>query len=136
MGGQTVFNSLFWHYWTFLVFFWPLLSFLSQKISFRVKFKCKWTLSTNHMLKTVFEIHRGLRFTVYLNLFLWPMEKNSGNGDVVCRYVRAMTGTAAAQKHCYPVTSSVVMSTSAAPTSFLFEVICSIWVKDVHALGI
>ena len=51
------------------------------------------------------------------------MEKNSDNGDVVCRYVRAMTGTAAAQKHCYPVTSSVVMSTSAAPTSFLFEVI-------------
>ena len=29
------------------------------------------------------------RTSLYLNLFHWPMGKNSGNGNGVCRYVRA-----------------------------------------------
>ena len=31
------------------------------------------------------------RTSLYLNLFHWPMGKNSGNGNGVCRYVRADT---------------------------------------------
>ena len=51
------FNSLYWP-------FWPLMSFLSQRISFWVKIKCKWTLSTDQMLKTVFEPYGSTWFTV------------------------------------------------------------------------
>jgi hypothetical protein len=31
-----------------------------------------------------------LRTSVYLNLFHWPMGKNSGNSNGVCRYVREL----------------------------------------------
>ena len=31
------------------------------------------------------------RTSLYLNLFHWPMGKNSGNGNGVCRYVRALS---------------------------------------------
>ena len=30
---------------------------------------------------------------IYLDLFLWPMGKNSGNRDWVCRYIQARGGS-------------------------------------------
>ena len=53
----------------FIGLFWPLMSFLSQRISFWVKIKCKWTLSTTQMLKTVFEPYGSNRFTVKRDYF-------------------------------------------------------------------
>ena len=47
--------------------FWPLMSFLSQRISYWVKIKCKWTISTNQMLKTVFEVCGSKRFTEFIH---------------------------------------------------------------------
>ena len=43
-------------------------------------------------LRTNFNANGSVRWRtyVYLNLFRWPMGKNSGNGNGVCRYVRAM----------------------------------------------
>ena len=42
-------------------------------------------------LRTNFNANGSVRWrtSLYLNLFHWPMGKNSGNGNGVCRYVRA-----------------------------------------------
>ena len=42
-------------------------------------------------LQTNFNANGSVRWrtSLYLNLFHWPMGKNSGNGNGVCRYVRA-----------------------------------------------
>ena len=42
-------------------------------------------------LRTNFNVNESVRWRscVYLNLFQWPMGKNSGNGNGVFRYVRA-----------------------------------------------
>ena len=55
----------------------------------RVKDPVKDTLVP---LRTNFNAHGSVRWrtSLYLNLFHWPMAKNSGNGNGVCRYVRAM----------------------------------------------
>ena len=44
-------------------------------------------------LRTNFNANVSVRVRTshYLNLFNWPMRKNSGNGNGVCRYVRAIT---------------------------------------------
>ena len=44
-------------------------------------------------LRTNFNANGFVRWrtSVYLNLFHWPMGKNSGNRNGVCRYVRAQT---------------------------------------------
>jgi hypothetical protein len=55
IGLQQIFFGLFG-------LFWPLMSFFRQKISFWVKINCKRSLSTNLMLKTVFEVHCVLKF--------------------------------------------------------------------------
>ena len=43
-------------------------------------------------LRTNFNANGSVRWrtSLYLNLFHWPMGENSGNGNGVCRYVRAM----------------------------------------------
>ena len=43
-------------------------------------------------LRTNFNVNGSVRWrvSVYLNLFHWPMGKNSGNRNRVCRYVRAL----------------------------------------------
>jgi hypothetical protein len=42
-------------------------------------------------LRTTFNANGSVRWrtSVYLNMFHWPMGKNSGNRNGVCRYVRA-----------------------------------------------
>ena len=42
-------------------------------------------------LQTNFNVNGSVRWrtSVYLNFFHWPMGKNSGNGNGVCRYVPA-----------------------------------------------
>jgi hypothetical protein len=44
-------------------------------------------------LQTNFNANGSVRWrtSLYLNLFHWPMGKNSGNGDGVCKYVRALS---------------------------------------------
>ena len=44
-------------------------------------------------LRTNFNANGSVRWrtSLYLNLFHWPMGKNSGNGNGVCRYVQALT---------------------------------------------
>ena len=46
-------------------------------------------------LPTSFNANGSVRWrtSVYLNLFHWPMGKNSGNRNGVCRYVRAMSSS-------------------------------------------
>ena len=41
--------------------------------------------------RTNFNVNGSVRWrtSLYLNLFHWPMGKNSGNGNGVCRYVQA-----------------------------------------------
>ena len=83
-------NNIFFHfglYWPSTPFvglfglFWPLMSFLSQKIPFWVKIKWKSSLSTNQMLKTVFEAYESLWFTVmhtwYIRFLVRPAWKES-----------------------------------------------------------
>ena len=43
-------------------------------------------------LRTNFNANGSVRWrsSVYLNLFHWPMGKNSGNPNGVCRYIRAV----------------------------------------------
>ena len=45
-------------------------------------------------LWTNFNANGSVRWhtSLYLNLFHWPMGENSGNGNGVCRYVRANSG--------------------------------------------
>ena len=42
-------------------------------------------------LQTYFNVNESFRWctSVYLNLFHWPIEKNSGNRNGVCRYIQA-----------------------------------------------
>ena len=46
-------------------------------------------------LRTNFNANGSVRWrtSVYLNLFHWPMGKNSGNRNGVCRYVGALSGS-------------------------------------------
>ena len=46
-------------------------------------------------LRTNFNTNGSVRWhtSLYLNLFHWPMGKNYGNGNGVCRYVRAVSTT-------------------------------------------
>ena len=43
-------------------------------------------------LQTNFNANWSVRWrtSLYFNLFHWPMGKNSGNGNGVCRYIRAL----------------------------------------------
>ena len=51
-------------------------------------------------LRTNFNANVSVRWrtSLYSNLFHWPMGKNSGNGNGVCRYVRAKTVAMVGQK--------------------------------------
>ena len=47
------------------------------------------------------------RTSLYLNVFHWPMGKNSGNGNGVCRYVRAVNVLLESPNHQYYLTSGL-----------------------------